>query len=203
MLLYEDLRAYTMWQAESLHFQAQQMEYKKTTLEWEILGSIAFRLKHFKEGSIAFANALSGRFSAKSQRELLKYYVMERSKLLSKNSSNQSTTFIHSYTKMMNQLNEKILESIIKLLVWNHRWYSDFSSFLLLTLSDLVAWEGSVKINSSVTALYNETKTTTTSSSSSTNNNSTDHISNHGIIEMMTDLDNDYIKLYNLHNADE
>lgn len=104
---------------------------------------------------------------------------------------------------MMNQLNEKILESIIKLLVWNHRWYSDFSSFLLLTLSDLVAWEGSVKINSSVTALYNETKTTTTSSSSSTNNNSTDHISNHGIIEMMTDLDNDYIKLYNLHNADE
>lgn len=201
MLLYEDLRAYTMWQAESLHFQAQQMEYKKTTLEWEILGSIAFRLKHFKEGSIAFANALSGRFSAKSQRELLKYYLMERSKLLSKNSSNQSSTFIHSYTKMMNQLNEKILESIIKLLVWNHRWYSDFSSFLLLTLSDLVAWEGSVKINSSVTALYSEAKTS--SSSTSTSNTSNDHISNHGIIEMMTDLDNDYIKLYNLHNADE
>lgn len=197
MLLYEDLRVYTMWQAESLHFQAQQMEYKKTTLEWEILGSIAFRLKHFKEGSVAFANALSGRFSAKSQLELLKYYIMERSKLLTKNSTNQSSAFIHSYTKMMNQLNEKILESIIKLLVWNHRWYSDFSSFLLLTLSDLVAWEGSVKITSSVTALYSEIKPV---SSSSTN---TDHVGTRGVIEMMKDLDDDYIKLYNLHNADE
>lgn len=195
MLLYEDLRVYTMWQAESLHFQAQQMEYKKTTLEWEILGSIAFRLKHFKEGSVAFANALSGRFSAKSQLELLRYYVMERSKLLTKNSTNQSSAFIHSYTKMMNQLNEKILESIIKLLVWNHRWYSDFSSFLLLALSDLVSWEGSVKITSSVTALYSETKPVSASN--------TDHVGNRGVIEMMRDLDDDYIKLYNLHNADE
>ncbi|KAL6451273.1 BCH1 Protein BCH1 [Candida maltosa Xu316] len=199
MLLYEDLRAYTMWQAESLHFQAQQMEYKKTTLEWEILGSIAYRLKHFKEGSIAFANALSGRFSAKSQRELLKYYLMERSKLLTKNSTNQSTAFIHNYTKMMNQLNEKILESIIKLLVWNHRWYSDFSSFLLLCFSDLVSWEGSVKINSSVTALYSETRP----SNNNTSTNTADHVSNHGVIEMMKDLDDDYIKLYNIHNADE
>lgn len=171
------------------------MEYKKTTLEWEILGSIAFRLKHFKEGSVAFANALSGRFSAKSQLELLRYYVMERSKLLTKNSTNQSSAFIHSYTKMMNQLNEKILESIIKLLVWNHRWYSDFSSFLLLALSDLVSWEGSVKITSSVTALYSETKPVSASN--------TDHVGNRGVIEMMRDLDDDYIKLYNLHNADE
>ncbi|RCK63687.1 Protein BCH1 [Candida viswanathii] len=166
MLLYEDLRAYTMWQAESLHFQAQQMEYKKTTLEWEILGSVAFRLKHFKEGSTAFANALSGRFSAKSQLELLKYYIMERSKLLTKNSTNQSSAFIHGYTKMMNQLNEKILESIIKLLVWNHRWYCDFSLFLLVTLGELEEWEGE-RLQSLVNA---------------------HHVGNTGVIDMMNDV---------------
>ncbi|EGW32223.1 uncharacterized protein SPAPADRAFT_61304 [Spathaspora passalidarum NRRL Y-27907] len=193
MLLYEDLRVYTMWQAESLHFQAQQMEYKKTTLEWEILGSIAYRLKHFKEGSIAFSNALSGRFSPQSQREIMRYYVMERSKLLTKSSSGASN--IHNYTKLMNQLNEKILDSIIKLLVWNHRWYSDFSPGLLLSLSDLVAWEGSIKIQSSVRALYSESTGVTSSDK--------DHIGNHGIIDMMDDLDVDYIKLYKLSNADE
>ncbi|RLV89957.1 Protein BCH1 [Spathaspora sp. JA1] len=203
MLLYEDLRVYTMWQAESLHFQAQQMEYKKTTLEWEILGSIAYRLKHFKEGSIAFNNALTGRFSPKSQREIMKYYIMERSKLLNKSSSGVSN--IHNYTKLMNQLNEKILVSIIKLLVWNHRWYSDFSPNLLLTLSDLVAWEGSIKIQSSVRALYSELSaiTNTSGGAGATTSTDKDHIGNHGITDMMDDLDVDYIKLYKLSNADE
>ncbi|KAG7665861.1 BUD7 [[Candida] subhashii] len=201
MLLYEDLRVYTVWQAESLHFQAQQMDYKKTTLEWEILGSIAYRLKHFKEGSVAFANALSGRFSAKSQREMLRYYVMEKNKLLTKNTSSTSSNggAIHNYTKTMNQLNEKILESIIKLLVWNHRWYSDFSPYLLLSLSDLIAWEGSIKIQSSVRALHSENPLLPAKHA----NSSQEHFGNHGIIDMMNDLDFDYIKLYKLSNADE
>ncbi|ABN66798.2 predicted protein, partial [Scheffersomyces stipitis CBS 6054] len=155
MLLYEDLRAYTMWQAESLHFQAQQMEYKKTTLEWEILGSIAYRLKHFKEGSVAFANALSGRFSAKSQREMLKYYQMERSRIITNSgNSDQNNSYQPNYTKKLNQLNERILESTIKLLVWNHRWYSDFSPKLINSLGDLIAKEGLIKIQSLVQALY-------------------------------------------------
>ena len=222
MLLYEDLRAYTVWQAESLHFQAQQMEYKKTTLEWEILGSIAYRLKHFKEGSAAFANALSGRFSAKSQTEMLKYYLKERNRLLTRNApvsqglllhlSSLSANYIQNYSKLMNQLNEKILESIVKLLVWNHRWYSDFSPFLLLSLSDLVAWEGSLKIESSIKALYNEGKLTGHGSGSASSGGSSslkdgskdkfDTIGNHGVVEMMKDLNDDYIKLYNLSNAD-
>lgn len=206
MLLYEDLRAFTMWQAESLHFQAQQMEYKKTTLEWEILGLIAYRLKHFKEGAVAFSNALSGRFSAKSQREMLKYYLKEHSRLITKNTSSFSgnPSFIQNYSKMMNQLNEKILESIVRLLVWNHRWYSDFSPFLLLGLSDLVAWEGSVKIESSVKALYSEIKLPGSGSKDGAGkDHKEDHFSNHGVIEMMKDLNDDYIKLYNLNNADE
>ena len=62
MLLYEDLRVIPCGK-QNLTFQAQQMEYKRLHWNGKFLGSIAFRLKHFKEGSIAFANALSGRFS--------------------------------------------------------------------------------------------------------------------------------------------
>lgn len=177
MLLYEDLRAYTMWQAEYVHFQAQQMEYKKTTLEWEILGLIAFRLKHFKEGSIAFTNALSGRFSAKAQREVLKYYQMERTKILSKSATGETSAAVaHNYAKAVNQLNEKVLESCIKLLVWNHRWYNDFSPNLIKILSDLVAKEGLIKIQSLVQAVY------------SNNINHSEGMANHGITDMMEDL---------------
>lgn len=177
MLLYEDLRAYTMWQAEFVHFQAQQMEYKKTTLEWEILGLIAFRLKHFKEGSVAFSNALGGRFSAKSQRELLKYFKMERAKILTKTTAGDVTvSAAHNYGKTVNQLNEKVLECCIKLLVWNHRWYNDFSPNLINSLSDLVAKEGLIKIQSLVRAVY------------SNNINHSDGMANHGITDMMDDL---------------
>lgn len=203
MLLYEDLRAYTMWQAESLHFQAQQMEYKKTTLEWEILGSIAYRLKHHKEGSVAFANALSGRFSAKSQREMLKYYQMERTKILSKHATNSyaaSATYTHNYTKIVTQLNEKILESSIKLLVWNHRWYCDFSPSLVNTLSDLVGKEGLIKVQSLVQALYS-TNLGGNASTSTTNFKVNELDGNHGIRDMMEDVFA-LLKQYEVSGAD-
>lgn len=186
MLLYEDLRAYTMWQAEFVHFQAQQMEYKKTTLEWEILGLIAMRLKHFKEASIAFQNALSGRFSARSTREMLKYYQMERSKLILKNSTSSTTN--NNYLKMINQLNEKILECCIKLLVWNHRWYCDFSYSLITIVEDLVLKDGLIKVQSLIQAVY----------SNSLDNNEN---LNHGIIDMMNGVYK-FFKLYNVNGVD-
>lgn len=201
MLLYEDLRAYTMWQAEYVHFQAQQMEYKKTTLEWEILGLIAYRLKHFKEGSVAFANALSGRFSSKLTREMLKYYHMERQKILSKNSStlygsNDNGSFGndhsgHSTTKIVSHLNEKILECCIKLLVWNHRWYCEFSPSLLNILSDLVSKDGLIKIQSQVSAVYSNNIDTGSGSDNG----------NHGITDMMDDV-YQFFKEYGIVGAD-
>lgn len=195
MLLYEDLRAYTMWQAEYVHFQAQQMEYKKTTLEWEILGLVAYRLKHYKEGSIAFANALAGRFSAKSTREMLRYYQMERSKILSKNSTNNgnSNSGSNNSLKLVNQYNERILECCIKLLVWNHRWYCDFSSSLILILSDLVDKDGLIKIQSMVQAVYSNNITSS--------NPSTNDVTNHGITDMMDDI-YQFFKDYDINGAD-
>lgn len=179
MLLYEDLRAYTVWQAEYVHFKAQQMEFKKTTLEWELLGQLAFRLKHFKEGSVAFSNALKGRFSARSQKEMLTCYIKERSRILARNST--STNIVANYNKALNLLNDKILECCVKLLVWNHRWYCDFSYNLLDTLSDLVEKEGLLRVKTSVQAQYSDAPSNHNSSSSSSTSNS----SNHGIINLM------------------
>lgn len=189
MLLYEDLRVYTVWQAEYVHFQAQQIEYKRTTLEWEVLGLIAFRLKHFKEGSIAFTNALRGRFSAKSQREMLKYYLMERTKILSKLTTESSSSTSVGYTKSVNQLNERILESCIKLLVWNHRWYNDFSPFLILAFNDLVAKDGLIKIQSLIQAVF------------SNNLTHSDGSANHGITDMMEDLYT-FVKSYGISGSE-
>ena len=172
------------------------MEYKKTTLEWEILGSIAYRLKHFKEGSVAFANALSGRFSAKSQREMLKYYQMERSRIITNSgNSDQNNSYQPNYTKKLNQLNERILESTIKLLVWNHRWYSDFSPKLINSLGDLIAKEGLIKIQSLVQALYS-TNVTSISSSATTETSG-----NHGIIELLDDY-YAFFKEYNINGTE-
>lgn len=46
MVLYEDLRIYTFWRTEAAHYRAQQMQYRKTGTEWELLGDLALRLWH-------------------------------------------------------------------------------------------------------------------------------------------------------------
>lgn len=190
MLLYEDLRVYTMWQAEAVHSRAQQIEYKKSTLEWEILGQVAFRLKHYTEGATAFNNGLHGRFSAKSQREMLKYYQLERTKLMSRTTVADATkTSAQSLTKAINQLNENILEACIKMLVWNHRWYNDFSPNLILAFTDLLAKEGLVKIQSVVQAVYSHEI------------NPLDAPASLGIIDMMESL-YEFAKDYKLQGVD-
>jgi hypothetical protein len=46
MVLYEDLRIYTFWRTEVAHYHAQQVPYRKTGTEWELLGDLALRLWH-------------------------------------------------------------------------------------------------------------------------------------------------------------
>lgn len=46
IVLYEDLRQYTVWRTEVQHYRAQQVEYQKNSTEWEILGDLATRLCH-------------------------------------------------------------------------------------------------------------------------------------------------------------
>jgi hypothetical protein len=100
MVLYEDLRIYTFWRTEASHYRAQQMPYRKTGAEWEILGDLALRLWHESEGKEAYEQCLDLKFSAKAWMKLLEIYASE---------SNV----------------QKALLAAVKLTVYHERWYHE------------------------------------------------------------------------------
>ncbi|QUC15809.1 uncharacterized protein UV8b_00050 [Ustilaginoidea virens] len=127
MVLYEDLRVYTIWRTQMAQYRAQQMQYKKSAEEWEILGALAERLQHVDEAVEAYRACLSIRFSPRSLAGVLR--VFERSK-------NTRDT----------------LGAVIRLVTWQYRWYSEFSPELLRTIRTLIEDEGAVKVRSIIQA---------------------------------------------------
>ncbi|CRK35868.1 hypothetical protein BN1723_020343, partial [Verticillium longisporum] len=59
MVLYEDLRVYTIWRTQMAQYRAQSMQYRKSAEEWEILGSLAERLQHTDEAMEAYRSCLA------------------------------------------------------------------------------------------------------------------------------------------------
>ncbi|WRT68489.1 uncharacterized protein IL334_005465 [Kwoniella shivajii] len=100
LVLYEDLRVYTIWRAEISHFKTQHMSYRKTGTEWEILGELASRLHHKEEAKDAFQRCLDGKFSAKALIKLLEMYATEGDL-------------------------QRTLNAAIRLTTYHHRWYMD------------------------------------------------------------------------------
>lgn len=100
MVLYEDLRIYTIWRTEMAQFRQQSIEYKKSAVEWEILGELAERLHHADEACEAYQHCLAIRFSPKATRGLLKRYEQKND------------------TRGM-------LGALIRLIAWQYRWYSE------------------------------------------------------------------------------
>ncbi|CBF83367.1 ChAPs family protein [Aspergillus nidulans FGSC A4] len=100
MVLYEDLRIYTIWRTEVAQYRQQAMEYKKSATEWEILGELAERLHHFDEAIEAYQACLSIRFSPKAMRGILKLHEKQND------------------TRGM-------LSALIRLIAWQYRWYSE------------------------------------------------------------------------------
>ncbi|KAL4781853.1 Chs5p-Arf1p-binding proteins-domain-containing protein [Aspergillus varians] len=127
MVLYEDLRIYTIWRTEIAQFRQQAMEYKKSATEWEILGELAERLHHFDEAIEAYQACLSIRFSPKAMRGVLKLHEQRND------------------TRGM-------LSALIRLIAWQYRWYSEFSPELLFMVRKLIEDEGAVKVRSIVQA---------------------------------------------------
>lgn len=155
MLLYEDLKIFTMYRAEYLHFQAQQIEYKKTALEWELLGLVSLRLMHKKEASECFENALKKRFSFKASAELLKYSLKEKEKthhLLYGTQEDSKKSASQELSAYNAALGKTVSQLIVSLSVWNHRWYCEFSPLLINALKVRVAELGIVKVESEVQA---------------------------------------------------
>ncbi|KAI0765287.1 chaps-domain-containing protein [Fomes fomentarius] len=78
MVLYEDLRVWTIFRAEVAHFKTQHVAYRKTGLEWEILGDLGVRLHHKEEAKEAYQRCLdTPRYSYKPWSKLLDMYADE------------------------------------------------------------------------------------------------------------------------------
>lgn len=127
MVLYEDLRIYTIWRTEMAQYRAQQMQYKKSAEEWEILGSLAERLHHQAEAVEAYRACLAIRFSPKALKGILNEYVREKN-------------------------TRETVTAVIKLVTWQYRWYSEFSPELLYTIRTLIEDEGAMKVRSIIQA---------------------------------------------------
>ncbi|KAJ7154651.1 Chs5p-Arf1p-binding proteins-domain-containing protein [Mycena filopes] len=78
MVLYEDLRVWTIFRAEVAHFKTQHVAYRKTGLEWEILGDLGMRLHHKEEAKEAYQRCLdTPRYSVKPWSKLMEMYADE------------------------------------------------------------------------------------------------------------------------------
>ncbi|KAK4048199.1 bud site selection protein [Microbotryomycetes sp. JL201] len=130
MVLYEDLRVYTIWRAELAHFKAQHMPYRKTGTEWEILGELAQRLHHKDEAKDAFQRALDAKFSAKAWLKLLEYYADEGDV-------------------------QRSLNAAIRLSVYQHRWYMEcaYPTAVAHQLFKLIRKDGLAKVSYSLVSM--------------------------------------------------
>ncbi|KAK0714700.1 putative clathrin-coated vesicle protein [Lasiosphaeris hirsuta] len=127
MVLYEDLRVYTIWRTQMAQYRAQSMQYKKSAEEWEILGTLAERLQHLDEAVEAYRACLGMRFSPKALSGILKVFEL-------------------------NKNTRETVAATIRLVTWQYRWYSEFSPELLHTIRMLIEDEGAVKVRSIIQA---------------------------------------------------
>lgn len=103
MVLYEDLRIYTIWRTDIAECKQQALDYKKSAEEWEILGELAERLHHPAEAVEAYQSCLRIRFSPKAMKGVLKMLESEG-----------------QY--------KDVLGALIRLIAWQYRWYSEVGS---------------------------------------------------------------------------
>lgn len=69
---------WTIFRAEVAHFKTQHVAYRKTGLEWEILGDLGLRLHHKEEAKEAYQRCLdTPRYSYKPWSKLLDTYADE------------------------------------------------------------------------------------------------------------------------------
>ncbi|KAL8933634.1 MAG: hypothetical protein Q9211_005672 [Gyalolechia sp. 1 TL-2023] len=127
MVLYEDLRIYTIWRTDMARAQSESSDYRKSAEEWEILGGLAERLHHFPEAVEAYQACLRVKFSPKAMKGVLKMYELQGR-------------------------SGEMLQVLIRLITWQYRWYSEFSPTLLRTVRKLIETEGAVKVRSIVQA---------------------------------------------------
>lgn len=124
MVLYEDLRVYTIWRAEQAHYRSQNSPYRKTGTEWEILGELALRLHHKDEAKDAMQRCIDVKFSAKAYLRLLEFYTEARDV-------------------------QRSLWVTLRLTTYHHRWYTEgsYPGSVAANLFKLIRTEGLAKVS--------------------------------------------------------
>ncbi|KAF9362559.1 hypothetical protein BGX34_005929 [Mortierella sp. NVP85] len=130
MVLYEDLRQYTIWRAEVQHFRSVHAPYRKSGTDWEIYGDLAMRLHHREEAKEAYQRCAEQKFSAKALVRLLEVYAEEGE--------------LH-----------KTMEVAIKLCVYHERWYNEaiFPTAIAYNLNKLLQSESFDKVHNTLLAI--------------------------------------------------
>ncbi|KAG0039882.1 hypothetical protein BGZ82_006287 [Podila clonocystis] len=130
MVLYEDLRQYTIWRAEVQHYRQAQAPYRKSGTDWEIYGDLATRLHHKDEAKDAYQRCVDQKFSAKALVRLLEIYADE------------------------GQLH-KAMEVSVKLCVYHERWYHEtiFPTAIAYNMNKLIQSDGWAKVHNTLVAL--------------------------------------------------
>lgn len=105
MVLYEDLRIYTIWRTDMARSKQDPSSdgassYNKSAEEWEILGELAERLHHFPEAVEAYQSCLRVRFSPKAMVGVLQMWESKG-------------------------MYAEGLQAMIRLIAWQYRWYSE------------------------------------------------------------------------------
>lgn len=114
MVLYEDLRLYTIWRTELSQARAQQQTYRKSAEEWEILASLAERLHYSAEAREAWQACLSMRFSPKAMAGVMDAWEHEGS-------------------------TKNVVGAVVRLICWQYRWYSEVCMLRVSVSSPLPA----------------------------------------------------------------
>lgn len=156
MLLYEDLKTYTLWQGEQVYFEAQNSTYNKLTFEWELYGLCAKRLGHLPEAAQAWQRGLSQRFASLSAKKLLEYYINERNRIRQLSNLTNSNMTSGQIMTRINELDQQIIDLIVKICCWNHRWYIEFSRLLIISTGIVIEDLGITKVSNEIAAKYPE-----------------------------------------------
>ncbi|AJS86547.1 Bch1p [Saccharomyces cerevisiae YJM1356] len=156
MLLYEDLKTYTDWQSEQLYFDAQNSKYHKLTVEWELFGLCAKRLGHLPEAAKAFQIGLSQRFSPVCAKNLLQFYIDGHKRIRRDSVSANSELTSSQILSSINDIDSSIIDLVVKICCWNHRWYIEFSIILIDALSVAVQDMGITKVHNEIASRFSD-----------------------------------------------
>lgn len=107
---------YTIWRTEMAQYRSQQLLYKKSAEEWEILGELAERLHHEEEAVDAYENCLQMKFSPKAMRGVLKLEDAVGGNV------------------------RDVCGALIRLVTWQYRWYSEVCGCLSVLLLGRIYW---------------------------------------------------------------